>query len=342
MSSIREIARFSGVSPRTVSNILHGRTAVIKPGTRERVLNAMRELNYAPRPLLPRPSAVTLKTIGVAFTHVDAYVMPILEGILAHLEMSAWSLMTVNHRDWEDVHQSLRIYCDGRVAGLIVVDPSTHLRLPTALEDRNLPFIIVNDETGDPSAWTVGVDVESAAQLAVNHLLDLGHRRIAMLRGVWEPVHLDRRYNGFLKAMSGRHVPVVLEWVSVGEYRTESGYIRTRDLLRLPEASRPTALFCANDYIAAGALQALQEAEIPVPQAISVVGFDDTSECLRCSPTLTTVRRPLKEIGAEAANLLTARIEFAVARLRDGSVPVRRELPAQLIVRESTGPAPHA
>jgi DNA-binding LacI/PurR family transcriptional regulator len=339
MANIRDIARRSGVSASTVSNIINGRYSIVKAQTRDRVLSAMRDLNYTPSPLFHGRDSPNSKTIGVAFTHVDGYVMAILEGILTVLQTYGWNMTTINLREWEDLHRNLRMYCDGRVDAMVVIDPATYVKLASALEDRNLPYVIVNDEADDPFASTVGVDVEAAAELAVNYLLDLGHRRIAMLRGVLEMDLLDRRYSGFVRSMDSRGIAILPELVRTGVYREESGYRNALELLRLPESIRPTAIFCGNDYIAAGAIRACKEVGLAVPRDVSIVGFDDLASSPIMEPPLTSVRRPLQQIGMETAEILMNRITGAQSRpSNEKPEPEHRILPADLIVRASTAP----
>jgi LacI family transcriptional regulator len=341
MANIRDIARLSGVSASTVSNIINGRYSIVKPQTRDRVLAAMRDLNYKPSPLFHGRDVPHAMTIGVAFTHVDNYVMLILEGILTFVEKSGWNVTTINPGAWEDLHRSLRMYCDGRIDALLVIDPATYVRLAEALEDRNLPCVIVNDESEHSFGSTVGVDVEAAAAKLVDYLIELGHVRIGIIRGVPHMEGVDRRYNGYLRSLASHGIEADPELIRPGVYREDAGHRLAAELLSLPPDRRPTALFCGNDYIAMGAIRACTEAGLAVPKDISIVGFDDTAAALELHPALTTIRRPLKQIGIDAADIAVRRV-IALAGATPPTELEHRLLPTELVVRDSTARPPKA
>ena len=338
MANIKDIARLSGVAPSTVSAVLTGRTERVKASTRERIVEVMRELRYVPSPLFYGSHVQAVITVGVVFfasyeaddEELDPYYLAILEGILAVGIRRGCNIISMPTRSWENCARTLRVYVDGRCDGLLLLNPSGTEEIVGALQERNYPFVVVNAEKESKTANNVGVDIARGANMAMEHLFDLGHRRIAFIAGNGIP---GQRVHTYVTALKGRGIPVNDRLMPRGDYIAESGRERTLMLMNDP-TTRPTAIFCETDHLAAGALQALRELRIDVPGQVSVVGFDDIPLASTTVPTLTTVRRPLLEIGREASKLL-------LKHVNDASAPTENlKLPVELIVRGTTGPVP--
>jgi DNA-binding LacI/PurR family transcriptional regulator len=214
---------------------------------------------------------------------------------------------------------------------VIAVFSELTVQQQSQLSTRSIPLVVL-DPTGEPLHETpsVGATNWSGGLAATRHLLDLGHRRIAMISGPTQWPCCRARLDGYRAAMDGAGVPVDPDLTPVSILYVEGGLRDGAALLRLPEP--PTAIFCANDLQALGVYEAARRAGVRIPDDLSVVGFDDLSFTQWSGPPMTTVRQPLVQMGATAARLVVA--------LAGGEQPEQRrlELATSLIVRESTAP----
>ena len=261
----------------------------------------MREQQYVPGPLFYGSHAESTTTIGVLFfasyepddEDMDPYYMSILSGIMAVGIRRGCNVVSMPVRDWGNSDRTLRVYFDGRCDGLLLLNPKGSEKIITALTERNYPFVLVNPEREDPLCNNVGIDLMLGARMSMDHLFDLGHRRIALLAGNGE---VDTRAETYAAYLADHGIPIDTALMPKGSFSPESGYNRTIALMT-GSFERPTALFCDTDQIAVGALQALRELKMGVPEDVSVIGFDDLPAAQLSVPALTTIRRPLGEIG---------------------------------------------
>jgi DNA-binding LacI/PurR family transcriptional regulator len=338
MANIKDIARMSGVAPSTVSAVLTGKTERVKPATRERIIEVMRELRYTPSPMFYGNKGVETKTLGVVMFsgkyeeagELEEYYLSIVSGISAVALHRGSNVMLVPTHAWDNTVRSLRVYFDGRCDALLLVNPKGNEPIIDALKERDYPFVLVNSEIDDGACNYVGIDLYAGATMAMEHLLELGHRKVAFLAG--NGARYRPREEAYVNALTSRDLPVRAEWMPSGDYFAESG--RERTIRMMTECSeKPTAIFCETDPIALGALAGLEEIGLSVPGDVSVIGFDDVSAASASHPSLTTIRRPLTKIGGEAART-------ALQLLQDGPRSgIRREFPAELVVRETTAGA---
>ena len=326
--TLQQVAQRTGVSTPTISKVLNGRPDV-SPATRERVLRVLHEEQYLPR----GASAVPLvnKHIELVF---DALANPnnleILRGILAaaaeHGSRVAVSRLpaSVNARQW--VNELSRA---GR-AGLIMVTAQLTTEQYQQLQEAELPVVLIDPVNRvDDSLASVGASNWQGGVSAVQHLVDLGHRRIAMLRG-HESLVDDARYHGYGAALTETGVAVDPDLVARADFRADAAARAAERILRLPD--RPTAVFAANDLEALGVIEAARRLGLAVPGDLSVVGFDDSIFATTASPPLTTVRQPFAQMSAVAYRMLRDRIESRESN------SLRVELATTLIVRDSTAP----
>jgi DNA-binding LacI/PurR family transcriptional regulator len=334
MATMRDVAERSGVSTATVSYVLNNRGGEVSPETRERVLAAMKELNYRPRAVAYGERSTRTNTVGVLFPNADhslithPYFTLLLDGILQHAQSRQGHVTLFTVTGWTDIRQSLRLYCDGRCDALVVIAPEAGADLLTALGEKTLPFVLVN--AGTPSGVAaVDVDNQAAARDAVERLLRLGHRRIAYLGETQTNTNAEQRRAGWEQALraAGQGIDPLL--CPDGYLTVTSGRERTEPLLRLPADQRPTALFCGNDWVASGALEAARARGVRVPEDLALVGFDDLPHAAQTDPPLATVRQPLQAMGEAAAQLA-----FALA---GGEPPRTLLLPTAFLARESLG-----
>jgi LacI family transcriptional regulator len=330
-----DVARLAEVSQATVSYVLSNNTSVTVPAeTRQRILAAATELGYVPN--MAARSLRTRKTMTIAGIIPDItnpYYPWFQRGIQDVAEAGGYDLITFNtDGHYEKELKALRLAQEGRVDGLIIT--LFHLT-----PDDLLPVLASGIEVvvlgpamqhfHNIGIDTAGVDNEIAARVAVEHLLERGHRRIAMIAGIVGTPPRERRVKGYRDALAAHHVPTEEQLIRTGEFSEEGGYKGTRELLRL--SPRPTAIFAANDLMAIGAMQALREEGVSVPDEMAVVGFDDIPAAALVHPALTTIDQIPHKLGQTCAELLLQRLN----KTRSGP-GIWVGLPFQLVVREST------
>ena len=328
--TIHDVASRAGVSKSLVSLALRG-SPKVSDASREAILQAAAELGYRPNAAARSLADRRSHTIGVLILDLHNPVFAeILDGVQTEVRRHDYSTMLVSGgadpaREQAEIDTLLQF----QIEGLILI---SHRLEPAALRAiaAEVPTVIVtrSDSTG-PRMDTVSNDDVAGAGLAVDHLVELGHARIACLTGGDNPVSQDRE-RGYREAMA-RHGLADRIHVVAGGLTDGAGYAAAREAL----TAQPTALFVANDFGALGAIAAVQDAGLRVPEDVSVVGYDGIAIGGLRSVNLTTVAQPLTELGEVAAQRLVARIDDPRARAHHVTVESR------LIVRGTTGPAPH-
>ncbi|GAA2907242.1 LacI family transcriptional regulator [Actinoplanes cyaneus] len=317
---MEHIARIAGVSVPTVSRVLNGRDGVSSL-TRERVEDLLREHGYRARH--PARSG-EIALIDVIFPEIDcAWESEHIRGIEA-VASAAGVAMVVSSLTGGPVAtgQLLRRLRLGRTDGVILAGGSSAGTMRAALSSLNVPVVAL-----DPASRlvgevpTVGAANFAGAYNATRHLMDLGHRRIAMIAGHPEIRCSQARLDGYRAALGREGV------VEPGEFSFESGLTAARRLLAAAEP--PTAIFAANDFMALGVYEAARRLGISIPARLSVVGFDDLPGARWASPPLTTIRQPLRDMGRTAAGTL-------LSLARGESIDPHVRMTTSLIVREST------
>ncbi|MEO3745642.1 LacI family DNA-binding transcriptional regulator [Plantactinospora sp. B5E13] len=323
--TVAKIARLAGVSAPTVSRVLNGQTGVALE-TRERVEAVLREHGYR------RPGgASSIAVLELVFHALDSlWALEIIRGVekvarehdLAVVLTEMQGRLTPGRAWTEQV-------LTRRPTGVIAVFSELTVAQQSQLATRSIPLVVL-DPTGEPLHQTpsVGATNWNGGLAATRHLLDLGHRRIAMLSGPTAWPCCRARLDGYRAAMDAADVPVDPELVRISTLYVEGGLADGRALLRLPDP--PTAIFAANDLQALGVYEAARREGVRIPEELSVVGFDDLSFSRWSGPPMTTVRQPLERMGATAARMI---IELAAGRPLEQH---RVELATELVVREST------
>lgn len=327
--TIAKIADLAGVSAPTVSRVLNGQAGVAL-STRQRVEDVLREYGYRRRESGAAPivelvfhaleSLWALEIIRgveqVARKHELAVVLTEMQGRLT--PGKAWTEQVLARRP----------------TGVIAVFSELTVQQQSQLATRSIPLVVL-DPTGEPLHETpsVGATNWTGGVTATRHLLDLGHRRIAMLSGPVQWPCCRARLDGYRAAMDAAGVPVDPDLVRISTLYVEGGLRDGAELLRLPDP--PTAIFTANDLQALGVYEAARQAGLRIPEDLSVVGFDDLPFTQWAGPALTTVRQPLVQMGAAAAEMIVAlangeeleqhRVELATTlTLRQSTAPPRR------------------
>ena len=323
--TVAAIAQLAGVSAPTVSKVLNGRSGVA-PETRRKVEELLRERGYR-RPDRVGPAAI----LEVTFHALESYqAIEIMRGIE---RVARGHELAVGFSEIEGRDRAGRSWLDQilarRPTGVIAVYADVTTEQQDQLRASGIPLVAL-DPTGEPlhPVPSVGATNWSGGVAAARHLIELGHRRIAALSGPADFLCARARVDGFRAAMGSAGLAVDPKLVRRGRFHHEDGLRMGRELLAL--ADPPTAVVCGNDLQALGVYEAAREIGLRVPADLSVVGFDDLEFGRWCGPALTTVRQPLAEMGATAADLVLA--------LASGEQPAqgRIELATTLVVRQST------
>ncbi len=320
--TIADVARRAKVSPTTVSYVLSGNRPV-GAQTRERVERVIEELDYRPSSLARSLRTSKSQTIALIIPNIGNPFYPALarafQDVLRARDYHVFICNTDAQRSeelgfLEDLRQR-------RVDGIAMTPLGVHSEdLTEVLQDR-LPFVSVGIDV--PETDTVLTDDAAAAHEATTHLLRRGHRRVATVAGPPGLLTGDPRLSGYTAALADAGVRYDSRLVVRSDHTRAGGKEATLQLLRLPERRRPTAVFCANDLMAIGALDAAREVGLTVPTDLAVVGFDDIEAASLVTPALTTVRTPSFDIGQAAADLLLERLAGSTAAPRRIVVPTR-------------------
>jgi DNA-binding LacI/PurR family transcriptional regulator len=329
--SMIDVGAFSGVSHQTVSRVLNNHKNV-RESTRIKVLAAMSELGYKPNLAARALSNGRTTTIGVLGYNTTLYgPASTLHAIQSSARSFGYAvtLASLQAVDAELISTGIAELIDSGVDGIVIIAPLLKgVALPKNLSSV-VPFVIVEGEDidGFPS---VNIDNFLGAKLAVEYLILLGHEKIAHISGPSTWYEGKRRKAGWSKALKDAKLKEVV--CIEGDWSALSGYNAMKDIVKKSDA---TAVFIANDAMSLGALKALSELKIGVPDDISIVGFDDIPEAQYLIPGLTTVRQDFEEVGRYALEILIARINGEeVAKM---SIAIRPEM----IIRESTGQPAH-
>jgi LacI family xylobiose transport system transcriptional regulator len=324
--TLARVAEEAGVSLSTISKVLNGRPDV-SAATRGRVEDMLAQHGYLRR----KGSQAGTGLIELVFHELEsAWSMEIIRGVE---DVATEHGMSVVLTESGSRHAPAPDWIEGvlrrRPIGVVLVFSDLPAEYRESLRSRAIPFVII-DPAGDPSpdVPSVGSANWSGGLMATRHLIELGHTRIAAITGPEDMMCSHARIDGFRSAMNSAGLPIVPDWIRFGDFHTTGGQQHGRELLEGPE--RPTAIFAGSDLQALGVLEAVRGLGLRVPDDLSLVGYDDIPLAKWVSPTLTTIRQPLKRMAEEASRLV---IRMSKAPL--DSVP-RMDLATSLVVREST------
>ncbi|MCS7259175.1 MAG: LacI family transcriptional regulator [Anaerolineae bacterium] len=327
---LEDIAKATGFSIATVSRVLAGTDYPVSPSVREKVLSVAQAMGYKPNIAARSLRSNRTNTVGIIVDDImSPFVPPIVRGIQDCLRENGFLSLIVNS-DWDpDQEQdAIRTLISRPVDGIIFVEYSHRVR-SEILEKSHKPHMFVHRIFGSPIKNSVVPDDHYGATLAVRHLISLGHQRIGYINGP-ENWHNSRaRYLGYQDELERHNIPFDPELVQPGDWEMESGYRAAQNLLALRD--RPTAIFAANDLMALGAIYAIQDAHLRVPEDIAVVGYDNRDFAKIVRPRLTTVAMPVYEMGRVATESLLAQIAGEHGETEE--IKVRGEL----VIRDTCG-----
>jgi LacI family transcriptional regulator len=336
--SLRTLGEYLNLSPATISLVLNNAAGVrsIPQETRERVRDAAKLFDYRPSFFARSLRKGQTFSVGVLVPDLsDGYAAQVLEGVEDVLLEEGYFYFTASHRRRQDLLEEYpRLLLSRSVEGFIAIDTALQHELP-------VPVVAVAGHRKIPGVTNVVLDQMRAAELILTHLYQLGHRKIAFMRGGSHSSDADERWECLMHVARDLKLAIRPEWLVQLELKIstpELGYVPTVELLNRrtnpssDHESQFTALVCYNDIAAMGAVRALRENRLRVPEDVSVVGFDDIQAAGFQNPSLTTVRQPLRNMGMTAAKILLRRIRA------QGSDPDMVPVIPELVIRESTLP----
>ena len=329
--TIKDVAQIAGVAHTTVSRVINKDKRISQP-TCERVLRAMKKLDYQPNLIARGLVRNKTQVIALISPEVAPFSLSIIRSVAESSSSRDYAMMLFSTNTWIKEAMSFEwIAQNWLVDGMLVYNLIHHPAVPPEiieLKSRISPFVFINKFLRAPEMNAVGVDNYHAVNLAVEHLAALGHRRIGLLYGNITSVDGFERKDAFEQALKKVGIPVDRALELCGMWRDEDA---CKETLRMLEGNtRPTAIFCANDMMAIGAMRAIREKGLSVPRDISLVGYDDLETSRYIDVPLTTIRPPLADVG-------TRSVELLMEVLKDPARPPRQiALHAELVVRAST------
>lgn len=327
-ATIFDVAKEAGVSYSTVSRVITNYEHV-KPDTRKRVQEAMQKLGYVANLKARSLAGGRSQVVGLmVYDFENSYQIGIIKGIDDEVSILGYDLMlaTTRRRKGKE-RRYIKQLTNGLVDGLLIILPRDLEAYVKDLHERGFPYVLIDHRGISAQDNTVNVTNYQGAYDATKYLIDLGHRRIGIIAA---PQHIDSasdRLQGYKAALADFEVPIDNDLIRSGIYIEQTGTDCMNDLLALSRP--PTALFCCSDVLAIGAMKALSDRNLRVPEDVSIIGFDDVPEASYTTPSLTTVKQPLNEIGRVATRVLLDAIESTDFK------PQQIVLPTQLIERES-------
>ncbi|MEM6777200.1 MAG: LacI family DNA-binding transcriptional regulator [Planctomycetota bacterium] len=312
-TTLQDIAENANVSKSTVSRVLNNKS-VVNSETRRTVLEAMKRLGYEPNAFARGLASGRSMTVGVVTQKFGSpYFDAILQGVIQGFTGTEYSPIFADGQwDQRVVSEAIRTLLGRQIDGLILLGCELDESHMIELQGR-LPMLVVGRELASWDGQCLFIDNVMAAYEATNHLIEYGHRKIAMIRGIEHHQDSIRRHEGYCRALEDAGIAVDPKLVQDGDFSAQSGVIGVSSLLA--RGAPFTAVFCANDMMAIGARLALHRHGLRVPDDVSLVGFDDQGESAFLTPPLTTVRQPAREMGAAAAEGLMKLMQGETCRL---------------------------
>lgn len=336
MSTIHDVAKRAGVSAMTVSRVIN-RANYISPQTRERVEAAIAELGYVPNTLARSLRWKGTKTLALILSDItNPFFTTLGRGVQDAARAAGFNVIFCNTDESEtEQAEQLVTLVQKRVDGVLLVPAASSAEPVAYLKRHKIPVVVLDRRVEDCLVDSVRCDSELGAYQLTRLLIELGHRCIAMLSGPARVSTASDRVVGYRRALTEAGLEIAAELIFHGAYSPAGG--RQMAQAALACVPRPTALFAANNFIAIGAYQQLQEGGVRVPEDISMATFDEMPLTTLIEPFFTVVAQPAYEMGQRATQLLLARLNNTAAGECQEVI-----LPFELIVRRSSGPAPSA
>jgi LacI family transcriptional regulator len=327
--TIYDVAREAGVSMATVSRVVNNNPNV-KPQTRKKVFEAIERLGYRPNAVARGLASKKTTTVGVVIPDIsNAIFAEVARGIEDIANMYRYNIILCNADKKKEKEISvINTLLEKQVDGLLFMGGTVTNEHLVAFRSSSVPIVLCATTDDNNSIPAVDIDHEKAAFDAVNLLIQEGHRNIGMISGtLQDPANGYARFQGYKRALQEANIPIIDEHIRVGNYRYESGVEAMKYFINL--ADKPTAIFAATDEMAIGAIHAIQDANLKVPEDISVISVDNSRMASMVRPLLTTVAQPMYDIGAVSMRLLTKLMN------KENVEITKIVLPHEIIIRKS-------
>ncbi len=330
MTTIKNVASHAGVSTATVSRVLNNER--VTDVTREKVLAAIEALNYRPNHIARSMKTNRTYTIGFVVPDFGPFFMQVAMVVEDILNSYGYSLIVCNSdENFDREKDRVMMLIEKQVDGLIVVPTSNTAPHLHDVQLNGTPVVLVDRMIKGLETDCVLVDNVYGAYQGVEHLISLGYRRIGLINGRLEVTTGEERYRGFLRVYEDYNLPVDQDLIRAGDFSSASGYRLMKELMQLDNP--PDAVFIANYYMMTGAVLAVRELGINIPQDVALVGFDSLELIQLVDPPITAVVQPLQEMGEKAANLIYKRVNN-----NRTDHPQLYRLKPDLMIRASTDP----
>ena len=333
MATQADVAKKAGVSFITVSRVIN-KNGYVKKETREKVLKAIKELNYYTNHIGRALRNKCVNTIGVVIpeppdvtVHGMEYYNMLLQGVDRFTVEHGYDILLSTYKADDDAYDYFRLYFQRKVDGLIFFIPDMRrLRLADIVKNK-IPCVIVGERTVHPRISYVDAENFDGMRQVTDYLLSRGAKKICFIKGKSYMQNSIDRLNGFLAAMNQHGHTVPAGSILEGDYTIQAGVAAMEKILK--EGDAPDAIICSNDHMAMGVLSAAKQARIRIPNELSLIGFDDISVTGLLDPPLSTVRQPLFDMGYKASEILYQKI------LTPGRKAEKVVFPVELVVRKS-------
>ena len=329
MPTIYDVAERAGVAPVTVSRVLNN-SGYASEATRSRVQAAIAELGYTPNRLAQGLRSKQTQTLGLVVTDItNPFWTTVARGVEDAANREGFSVVLCNTDESQSKqNQYVDLLLQKQVDGFVLVPAGNDVKSVLLIQKRGVPVVVL-DRRVPVAVDSVRCDSEEGAYHLTRHLLDRGHRRIAVLSGAQEVSTAMDRVTGYRRALHESDVAVDERLILHSSFTHQAGYEMTSAVLDI--VPRPTALFAVNNFIAIGAIRALRAAGMLIPQDVALVAFDDLPLTLIIEPFLTVASQPAYEMGQRATELLLSRLAGSA-----GPLPMEILLPTSLTVRRSS------
>ncbi len=309
--NIHEVAKIAGVSIATVSRAFNN-SKLIKGDTKSRILQIAEELDYKPSPLARGLSTKMTDTIGVIIPDISGeFFTDIIHGI--DEEAYRWNkfiIVASSHSQRNGVETLIDFMSSGRVDGVIMMAPQIHKEVPEIIAKSKRPVVLINSLNEIDEAVSISIDNYQGTVANIEHLMEHGFKKIAIIKGPKDNCDAEERYLGYRDTLEKHGIELNTNWAVDGDFTVRAGYYGFMRLMTLAE--KPEAIFAANDMMALGVYEGAKVLKVRIPEDIAVTGFDDIYLSRLLTPRLTTVHAPIEELGSKAVRYLLKLIEGKV------------------------------
>ncbi|MDN5343275.1 MAG: LacI family transcriptional regulator [Oceanotoga sp.] len=326
--TIKDIANKAGVSKATVSYVINNKPGVSEK-IRNKILKIMKEMNYIPNAIARGLAGKKTHYIGLIIPDIsDMFYADIIKGVENKTNSNNYLLnLVTTHAEKAKEKQVIDLFTGGIVDGVIIMAYHINEEYIKILKERNVPFVFIDYPFTTNSVYTVTVDNFDGGYKATEYLIKAGCKKIAFLKGSSVAWDSENRFKGYLKALNDYSIKIDDSIIKDANFRREEGYTKTLEILSNKDID---GVFAANDQMALGAMKAIKEKNLNIPEDISVIGFDNIESSKFSEPTLSTVEQPLCKMGEKSVELLLELIDEKKPKSKKIS------LKTELIKRKST------